>query len=81
VALALRRRSKKSGAEKGRSTALRCLISAVATTSRSAALYGSGRNKTASATVKIAVLAPMPSATVMIATNASVGLVRNVRAA
>jgi hypothetical protein len=40
-----------------------------------------GRNNTASATVKIAVLAPMPSAIVAIATNARSGLLRNVRAA
>jgi hypothetical protein len=48
--------------------------------SRSASPYGSGLRRTALTTLKIAVLAPMPSARVMIAVSANAGFLRSVLA-
>ena len=50
-------------------------------TSRPGALYGNGRRMEASTTLKIAVLAPMPSAKVRIATAVNAGLLRSMRKA
>ena len=50
--------------------------SAVTRTSRSALAYGSGRSTTALTTVKIALLAPMPSASVAIAIAAKPGCLK-----
>jgi hypothetical protein len=50
-------------------------------TSRSDCGYGSGRSKTASTTLKIAVLAPMPNASVSTVTTANPGLRNSVRIA
>jgi hypothetical protein len=79
VLLAELRRSKKSALENGKSFTLRFRMSPQARTSRSGLRYGSGRSSTASVTLKIAVLAPMPSAMVATAVSANAGLLRNVR--
>src|SRR2546430_175526 len=50
-------------------------------TSRSDSVYGNGRNKTAFTTLKIAVFAPMPSASVSTATAAKPGFFRSWRKA
>jgi hypothetical protein len=44
-------------------------------------LYGNGRSSTASATLKMAVLAPIPNAIVITAAAAKAGLERSVLAA
>jgi hypothetical protein len=48
-------------------------------TMRSGSGYGSGFSKTAFTTVKMAVLAPMPSASVRTATAVKPGFLRSVR--
>ena len=48
-------------------------------TSRSAPAYSSGRNNTACTTLKIAVVAPMPSDSVMMATAAKPGFLARLR--
>jgi hypothetical protein len=50
------------------------------TTSRSASSYGNGRNNAALITVKIAVFAPTPSASVRIATKVNPGFFASIRA-
>jgi hypothetical protein len=49
-------------------------------TNRSALLYGSGCNNTAWITLKIAVFAPIPSASVRTAINVKPGFFNNIRA-
>src|SRR5262245_50844797 len=49
------------------------------TTRRDGSLYGSGRSSTAFVTLKIAVLAPIPSAIVSAAVSVKTGLRRSVR--
>jgi hypothetical protein len=49
-------------------------------TSRSACGYGKERNKTALMTLKIAVFAPMPSASVSAAISVKPGFFTNIRA-
>jgi hypothetical protein len=62
-----------SGCDNPRSVVPRPVKSDVTRTRRSAFAYGSGRMTTALTTVKIALLAPMPSASVAIATAAKPG--------
>ena len=50
-------------------------------TMRSGSGYGSGRSKTAFTTEKMAVLAPMPSASVSTATVVKPGFLRSMRSA
>lgn len=54
-------------------------MSLVTIARRDGSAYGSGRSMTAFTTLKIAVLAPMPSASVMSAVIAKPGLFRRVR--
>ena len=49
--------------------------------SRSGWSYGNGRNRTVFTTLKIAVVAPIPSASVRIAVSANAGFLRSVRPA
>ncbi len=51
------------------------------TVSRSGSRYGSGRSKAALSTLKIAALAPIPSAMVATAVTVKLGFFRSVRAA
>src|SRR5580704_7291598 len=67
--------------ENGKSRTLRLRMSLIAITSRSGWSYGSGRSRTAFATLKMAVLAPTPKAIVRMAVSAKTGLFRSVRAA
>src|SRR5439155_19875750 len=60
---------------------LRARRSAYKTTSRSGFLYGSGCRRTALATLKMAVLAPIPSAIVRTDASVDTGLRRRARAA
>jgi hypothetical protein len=76
-----RRRSRKSGGEKGQSFTLRARSSPQTRTRRRASLYGSGRSNTAFTTLKIAVHAPMPSAMVNPATTENPRFFRSPRAA
>src|SRR5687768_5759129 len=75
------RRSLKSPGANGKSTTLRCRRSAQTIASRSGSSYGSGRSRIALTTLKIAVLEPMPSASVMIAVAAKPGFLRRPRSA
>ena len=59
----------------------RCSLISHSDTSRSGATYGSGRSMTASTTLKTAVLAPMPSASVATATAVKPGDFRSSRSA
>ncbi len=67
--------------ESGIPRLLRTSRSMYMTTRRSGSLYGSGRSRTLLVTVKIAVLAPIPSAIVSAAATVKTGLRRRVRAA
>ena len=58
-----------------------CSDHSVRKTRRSASGYGSGRSRIALMTLKIAVLAPIPSASVATATSVKPGEFRSVRAA
>src|SRR6187397_1991609 len=60
---------------------LRARKSAYSTTRRSGSLYGSGRSSTALVTLKMAVLAPMPSAMVDAAVRVTMGFLRRALAA
>ena len=51
------------------------------TTRRSASAYGSGRSSTAFTTLKMAVVAPIPSASVSTATSVKPGVLRKARMA
>jgi len=74
------RQSSKSGADTcPRTAVLRQKVESV--TSRSWLAYGSGRSSTASTTLKIAVLAPMPSASTKIAIRVKPGCLASSRAA
>jgi hypothetical protein len=70
------RRSMKSALENGRSRTFRLLRFTLAITSRPGSMYGSCCNRTAFATLKIAVLAPMPSASVVTAVTVNPGFFR-----
>ena len=65
----------------GKSITLRAVRSFWIRTSRPGSWYGNGRSNTVLTTLKIAVVAPMPSAMVTIAVAAKPGLLRRVRAA
>ncbi len=62
-----------------KSYTFRFRMSLVTIARRDGSAYGSGRSITAFTTLKIAVLAPMPSASVMRAVIANPGLLRRVR--
>src|SRR5262249_52878002 len=80
-AVACVRRSWKSAGAHGKRVTFRFLRSSQTCTSRSGWRYGSGCSSTAFVTLKIATVAPMPSASVAIAVSANAGFLRNVRAA
>ena len=75
------RRSWKSPGANGKSSTLRARMSCATWTRASASRYGSGRNRTASTTLKIAAVPPMPRASVRIAVSANVGCFRRLRMA
>ena len=71
--------SRRSPGASGKSRTFRLVRSAVISASWPGSLYGSGRSSTALTTLKIAVVAPMPRASVMSAVSVNAGLLRSVR--
>ena len=58
-----------------------CLLDSFIRTRRDGSRYGSGRSRTAFTTEKMAVFAPMPSASVIAATAVKPGLFASIRSA